>query len=351
MLPSHLRAIADIRACRTSALGGHLVVCDACGEHHHRWHSCRNRSCPRCGGAATERWLAARQQLVLPVEHFHLVFTLPSALRAAVRKHQRALLGALFRSATTALRELAADPRYAGGAIGVLAAVHTWGRNLAWHPHMHCLVPGCAVDDDGKVHRVRKGFLVPVRALGALFRGKFMAEAKRLVPDPAELPAKVWDQPWVVFIKKAVRPEHVLSYLGRYVHRTAISDQRILTVDEQHVTFRYRDHRDGKQKTMRVHGLEFMRRFLQHVPPKGLHRIRYYGLFHHSQQADLERARLQLSILNPDEPPANTASPTAPSYEPRCPYCGSTDLLFLDDVPPQSRAPPLPAPRRPRGNP
>lgn len=278
------------------------------------------------------------------------MFTLPAPLRPVVRRHQRALLGTLFRTATGALREMAADPDHVGGELGILAAIHTWGRNLSWHPHLHCLVPGCAVND-GVVRRVRKGYLVPVRALGKLFRGKFVDMARSVLDDPSELPPKAWDQPWVVYIKKAVRPEHVLSYLGRYVHRTAISDHRILAVDERHVIFRYHDHRDGKQKTMRVHGLEFMRRFLQHVPPRGLHRVRYYGLFHHAKSAALECARVHLSILNPDAPPSAAVSPSTQSPEPRCPHCGSTDLRWVNDVPLQARPPPLPPPRLPGGNP
>ena len=215
----HERALRDIAKCRTVALGGHRVLCEDCGREHYHYHSCGNRNCPLCGGAATAAWLDKQQQKLLPVRYFHVVFTLPASLRRIFRSHQRVMVSALFQCASRALMELAADPKHLGSRIGVLAVLHTWGRNLSYHPHLHCLVPAGGVDKDGKWIPSRPKFLVPLRPLGRLFRGKFMAEAKRRLPH-VDFPHDVWDKDWVVSAKATVYgADMVLAYLGRYVHR------------------------------------------------------------------------------------------------------------------------------------
>ena len=338
LLPSHRRALRDLAACRTAALGGHVTQCDHCGAEHVVYHSCRNRSCPTCHGAATAAWLAAREAELLAVPYFHVVFTLPSELREIVRAHQRELLAALMSTAAEALQALAADPRYVGGTLGILAVLHTWTRALVYHPHVHCLVPGGALAPDGATWRPARGhFLVPVRALSVGFRARFLARLKRDCPEVI-VPAAVWRKPWVVYCKPTVQGSApVLRYLARDVHRVAITDARIAAVTADHVTFRYKDrHTDGQAaavtrwRTMTLGGDEFLRRFLQHVLPRGFHMVRYYGLWRPAAAA--ARVRLQQQLATPARSPAApgddapglsvTAAPAAPAAPPdRCPAC------------------------------
>lgn len=335
MLPRHRKALADLAKCRHPTAGGHLVGCLQCRRMHFRWHSCGNRNCPQCGGAATDKWLQRRAEVLLPVPHHMLVFTLPAELRQLVRRYQKILLPALMRTSAEAVIQLARDPRHLGAEVGVISVLHTWGRNLAWHPHAHLLVPGGGVNKDGEWVPARKNFFLPTRLLARLFRGKFMAELKRLLPG-VTVPQSVWDKEWVVYSKPVVKPRYVLDYLGRYLFKTAISNQRILRVGQDDVTFAYVDHRDGKRKTMTLPGTEFLRRFLQHVPPRGMHRVRYYGMAHPKRAAimDSVRRRLLESGCEPNEP-----------IEPRqclptCPHCHSDNLIILHDVPPIQRGPP-----------
>ena len=328
MLPSHRRALRDLAACRTPALGGHVTQCDYCGAEHFVYHSCRNRSCPTCHGAATAAWLAAREAELLPVPYFHVVFTLPSELREIVRAHQRVLLAALMATAAEALQALAADPRYVGGTLGILAVLHTWTRALVYHPHVHCLVPGGALAPDGATWRPARGhFLVPVRALSVGFRARFLARLRRACPDVV-VPAAVWRKPWVVYCKPTVQGSApVLRYLARYVHRVAITDARLVAVTADHVTFRYKDRQDAagtRWCTMTLPGEEFLRRFLQHVLPRGFHKVRYYGLW--CPAAAPVRARLQRQLASavraPSTAPASAPGDgVAPARADRCRAC------------------------------
>ena len=347
VLPSHQRALRDIAACRTATLGGHVRRCDACGHEHYAYHSCRNRSCPTCHGAATAAWLAAREAELLPVPHFHVVFTLPAALRDLVRAHQCMLLPLLMRTAAESLQALAADPHYVGGTLGILAVLHTWTRALVYHPHVHCLVPGGACDPgDGSWRAARGNFLVPVSALSARFRGRFLARLKAMLPQ-AVIPATVWQTPWVVYCKPTVQGSApVLRYLARYVHRVAITDARIVAVGDDTVTFSYKDAKEAaapQWRTMTLPGDEFLRRFLQHVLPRGVHKVRYYGLWHPAARA--RREALQRQLAPPDAPPP--ASPPAPpaspegtttdgaraTGDPRCPACGQGVLRVVGQLP------------------
>jgi hypothetical protein len=354
MPPSHRRAVHDLTACRTAAMGGHVTQCDACGAEHYVYHSCRNRSCPTCHGTSTAAWLAAREPELLPVPYFHVVFTLPAELRAIVRSHQRILLGALMTSAAEALQALAADPHYVGGTLGILAVLHTWTRALIYHPHVHCLVPGGGLAgglaNDGATWQPARGnFLVPVRALSAGFRARFLARLTAALPDVV-VPAAVWATPWVVYCKPTVQGSAlVLRYLARYVHRVAITDARILSVTTAGVTFRYRDRDDRRQRaghrgwrTMTLSGEEFLRRFLQHVLPRGFHKVRYYGWWR--PQAAPIRARLQLALApalpatpQPSATDATAGTPPAPSPAPsparRCPRCASGTLRMIRRLP------------------
>jgi hypothetical protein len=335
MPPSHRRALRDLTACRTSALGGQVHGCDACGYEHYVYHSCRNRSCAQCHGAATAAWLAAREGELLPVPYFHVVFTLPAVLRDLVRAHQRVALAALMTTAAESLQALAADPHYVGGTLGILAVLHTWTRALVYHPHVHCLVPAGALAADGATWRPARGnFLVPVRALSVRFRARFLARVKAALPDVI-IPAAVWQTPWVVYCKPTVQGSAaVLRYLARYVHRAAITDARIIAVTDSQVTFSYKDAQAHQWRRMTLSGEEFLRRFLQHVLPPGFHKVRYYGLW--APAAQPTRLRLQHQLGPPIEalpPNAADVSSRPPSGDaamaPPCPNCAAGTLRLV----------------------
>ena len=297
MPPSHRRAIADILACRTDALGGPLWRCGQCGAEVFAHHSCKNRSCPKCHTDQTERWLQARRAEMLPCRHFHVTVTIPEELRAVLRTNQRDGHALLMKAAAEAIVELARDPRHVGGTVGVLAVLHTWTQQLVFHPHVHCLVTGGGVSDGGRLwHPARTDFLVPVRALAKLVRGKLRAGFVARRPDLV-LPEAVWAKPWVVHCTAWGEGEQaVLDYLARYVFRVAITNARIVGLDDQGVTIRHKHRKSNRWRASRIPGHEFMRRFLQHVLPKGLHKVRYFGLWHHARREQAARARLLLQL-------------------------------------------------------
>jgi putative transposase/transposase-like zinc-binding protein len=333
MMPSHVHAVKAILRCRTPEMGGHLAVCPQCGSEHLLYHSCRHRACPRCGHDATTRWLARQHELLLPVPYFHVVFTLPAELRRLVRSHQTALLPVLFQAAFESLATLCADPHYLGARIGALAVLHTWTRTLEYHPHVHMLVPGGGLAPDGRTWiaapRRRTRYLVPERALAKLFRGRFLHLARRALPGVV-FPHLPWGKRWVVFAKPVVQgAEKVLEYLGRYVHRTAISDQAIAGFDDHTVTFRYTDSRDHRRKSMTLPADEFLRRFLQHVLPKGFHRVRAFGLLHPVHRTTL--GRLQL-LLASRQGPASAAPQRPARLRLPCPHCKQASLVLLRRV-------------------
>jgi len=304
MLASHRRAIADIMACRTEALGGHLWRCDACSAEVYSYHSCKNRSCPKCHTDQTERWLEARKLEMLPCHYFHVTITVPKELRDALRANQRDGYPLLMKAAADSIIEIARDPRYVGATVGVLAVLHTWTQQLVYHPHVHCLVTGGGVSDHGSHwHPARSGYLVPLRALAKLVRGKLRAALAKRRPDLA-VPNAAWRKPWVVHCTAwGEGDEAVVRYLARYVFRVAITNNRIVGLDDNGVTIRYKQRKSGKWQNTRLNGHEFMRRFLQHVLPKGLHKVRYYGLWHPARREHAQRARLMLLLDRPPPPP------------------------------------------------
>ncbi len=346
ILPSHRRALRDLSTCRTAALGGQLFACDHCGREHYVYHSCRNRACPTCHGKDTRDWLEARRQELLPVPYFHVVFTLPASLRDLVRRHQKTAYPILMKSAARALMKLAADPHYVGGLVGVLAVLHTWGGSLTYHPHVHCLVPGGGQTPDGPWRPARPNYLVPAPALSPLFRGILLDLLAKALPNVA-IPQSARKQNWVVYCKPSVQgAEKVLRYLGRYVHRIAITDSRILKIDDGKVTFRYQNAKTRQWRIMTVTGVEFLRRFLQHVLPKGVHKVRYYGLWAPSNKGRLQAIRQQRMTQDADGaacPTADSADPSsaqADSRPQRCPYCQKGSLVFLRRIPALQRSPP-----------
>jgi hypothetical protein len=345
----HRRAIRDLVNCRTEALGGHVYVCDGCGHRHFSYHSCRNRHCPKCHGHDLQAWLAARHAELLPVPYFHVVFTVPQNLRRIVRTHAKPLYGVLMKAAAKALMKLAVDPRYVGGKTGILAVLHTWTRTLEYHPHVHCLVPGGGVSPDGSWMPSRPDYLVPVKALSKIFRGIFADLARKTLPD-ITLPKSIWKQNWVVYSKATVQGAgRVLDYLGRYVHRVAITNNRIISIDGGRVVFRYRKVGETTSKTMSLDAHEFIRRFLQHILPRGVHKVRYYGLWAPPNRALLRRIHDELTGRQSDlaaqdtsEPqPSKPARPSRPLEGQPCPQCGKGALVWLAAVPRSSRAPPV----------
>jgi len=354
------RALHAIAACRTAALGGHRAVCTTCGAERITYNSCRNRHCPKCQRLATERWLAARRRELLPIEYFHVVFTLPHALNPLAQSHPRLIYRLLFQAAASTLTRFGRDPRHLGGELGVTAVLHTWGQNLSQHLHVHCVVTGGALSPDGaRWIRARAGFLFPVRALSKLFRGISLAALRRafergelhlagsLAPlaDPAAFTAWLAGlrrQPWVVYCKPPFAgPEQVLAYLGRYTHRVAISNNRLVAVADGRVRFRWRDYADGDRvKVMELAADEFLRRFLLHIVPDGFVRIRHFGLLANRHRA----AKLaQCRTLLAQPPPPAPAPPesvralmlrvTGLDIE-RCPVCQQGQLRQVERLAP-----------------
>ncbi len=279
LLPSHRKAMRAVELCRTEALGGQVYTCPQCDQVQYSYHSCRNRHCPKCQNDKAQAWLAAQQDLLLSVPYFMLTFTLPAALCEVVRSNQKLLYSLLFRISAAATQQLAKDPLFIGGQPGLVGMLHTWGRNLAYHPHIHYLVPagGLAADQQTWLP-ARKNFLLPVKALSKIFRGMFRQALQKTIFF-TQIPPKVWQQDWVVHCKPVGNGSTALKYLAPYVFRVAISNRRLVKLENNQVTFRYRATDTGQLKLCTLSAEEFIRRFLQHVLPKGFVKVRYFGFF------------------------------------------------------------------------
>ena len=341
MLPSHRRAVEDILACRTAALGGQVWRCEACNTEMFSYHSCGNRSCPKCHTTQTQEWLERRQAEMLPVPYFHITVTVPAGLREVLRANQRDGYAALMQASAAAIIELARDPRYVGATVAVLTVLHTWTQQLSLHPHVHCLVSGGGISDDGSTwHPARRNFLVPIKALARLVRGKFRAMLQRKCPDLG-IPDAVWRTPWILHVTAwGTGEQAVLDYLARYVFRVALTNARIVGLDDQTVSIRYKERRTGSPRTCRLSGDEFMRRFLQHVLPRGFHKVRYFGLWHPAQRRNAAWVRQMLQLQAPPklDPPMDPVAPpreppsadATPLPEPLiCPHCRQGRLIFI----------------------
>jgi len=351
------QALSALATCRTAALGGHVERCADCGHERIAYNSCRNRHCPKCQALARARWLEREAKLLLPVPYYHVVFTLPQEVAALALANRVVLYNALFQAASATLRDVAANPKRLGAQLGVLLVLHTWGQNLHHHPHVHGVVTGgglsCnergVVDADPVWRSCRPGFFLPVRVLSRVFRGKYL-ELVRAAFDQGQLafPGRLrtladaaafaaWLRPlyakdWVVYAKRPFGgPEQVLKYLARYTHRVAISNSRLLKLEDGRVTFRYKDYADDhQQKSLTLDAVEFLRRFVQHVLPKGFMKIRHYGLLasRHRRQK-LTRSRQLLMVVNlaaalacAELAPPRDAAPIDPARLPHCPHCG-----------------------------
>jgi hypothetical protein len=346
-----LKVMSAIVQCRSAALGGHLLRCEGCGSDQISYNSCRNRHCPKCQSSAAKRWLDARQADLLPVEYYHVVFTLPAPV-ADIAYHNKAVVyGLLFDVAAETLQTIAADPKHLGASIGATMVLHTWGSALTHHPHVHGIVPGGGPAPDGKSWiSCRPGFFLSVRVLSRLFKRRFLEELQ-LVHQAGKLQffgehvgladGKAfarWMAPlrkceWVVYAKRPFAgPKAVLSYLSRYTHRVAISNSRLITMDEHGVSFRWKDYRTKgrtRYKTMTLDPGEFMRRFLLHVLPGGFHRIRHYGLLANAGRTNnLARARELLHVVEPAEPqpPDPSAAIVQPIFV--CRDCGAAMIII-----------------------
>jgi hypothetical protein len=351
LLPSHRQALRDIERCRTPALGGHVYVCEACGETQYLYHSCRNRHCPKCQNDKAQQWLEKQQTLLLPVPYFLLTFTLPSGLRDVARSHQRLVYDLLFRTSAAAVQHLARDPRFVGGQMGLVGVLHTWGRKLAYHPHVHLLTPAVGLATDGRTWLpASKTFLFPVRALSRIFRAKFR-DALRQTDLFATIPTEVWKQEWVVHCQPVGSGLPAVKYLAPYIFRVAISNNRILKVDDGKVIFRYRTSDTSQTKLCTLDAAEFIRRFLQHVLPKHFVKVRYYGFLSSSRRRRLLTLRQQLDHTPADQSlpldDADTDIQTAehqaaiprPNYIVHCPSCGQI-MQKRQIIHPTSRSPP-----------
>ncbi len=348
------RILRDIAACRTATLGGHVERCDHCRHQRVAYNSCRNRHCPRCQACACAKWMEQRAQELLPgVEYFHVVFTLPDDFNALALANKRVVYGALFKAAAQTLIEVAANPKHLGAQIGFLTILHTWGQNLCLHPHVHCVVPGGGISPDGSQWvSCRPGFFLPVRVLSRVFRGKFIHLLKR-----ARAKGKLigWDdepfaldrlldasvrREWVVYAKPPFGgPAQVLKYLARYTHRIAISNRRLVSIDDQCVTFRWKDYANGstgltaggnRPRTMTLEGAEFLRRFLLHAVPRGFMRIRHFGLLaNRVRTRNVQRCRALLGAdphAEQRDAPPGTGDEVPAAHE-RCPLCGVGRLI------------------------
>lgn len=351
-----LKAFRAIQNCRTAALGGHLDSCSRCGHQAISYNSCRNRHCPKCQTQARQRWLAAREQEVLPTAYFHVVFSVPHELNMLALENPRCFYDLLFAAASATLLEVAANPKRTGAEIGTIAILHTWGQNLLLHPHIHCVIPkgGLSPQHTRWTHPAYPFFL-PVPVLRRVFRGKFLAGLKRLyrrkqlrcggpaslLADPKEfarLLRRLHRHEWVVYAKPAMGgPLQVLRYLGRYTHRVAISNHRLLSFDGERVTFRWKDYAHGsQQKKMTLTATEFLRRFFLHVLPKGFVRIRYFGFLANRWRTRMLALARQLLGAEPMVAVSTERVPQ-PSALWRCPRCGARMVILRRFTPEQLR--------------
>jgi len=365
------RVMSDIERCRTAALGGHVEQCDACGHLRISFNSCRSRHCPKCQSLVRAQWLEDRQAELLPVEYFHVVFTVPQEIAAIAYQNKAVVYGIMFHATAETLRTIAADPKHLGAEIGFIAILHTWGQNLLHHPHLHCVVPGGGVSPDGQRWiSCRPGFFLPVRVLSRLFRRLFLAQLQQAFDDGelhffnsiaalhdraafAKYLAPARQTEWVVYAKAPFGgPQQVLQYLGRYTHRVAISNNRLIDFADGQVTFAWKDYRhESRNKLMRLDAQEFVRRFLLHVLPPGFQRIRHFGLLaNRHREVKLEHCR---QLLDVPAPVVDLSEEEPLDYRDRyqrltgvslrdCPQCGRGQMVCIESFLPGSlpRGPP-----------
>jgi hypothetical protein len=332
LLPSHRRAVAAILSCRTPTLGGQLYRCD-CGQLHYAYHSCNHRACPQCGHADATEWLDRQRRKLLPVPYFLVTFTVPAQLRQVIRSHQQDLYPLLLRQSAAALQDIARDHKDLGAQIGFLAVLQTWTRDLRYHPHVHCVVPSGGLSPD-RLHWVspkREGYFLPQTVLALRFRTRLRQALRQHHRQLySQIPRAAWTLTWVADVQPVGTGEPPLKYLAAYVYRTAFSAERILDDDGQTITFTYKDSKDHRRHTVRLPAERFLHRFLQHVLPRGLQRVRHFGFL--SAAATIQWQRV-LALLDWRPPPQ---TPVPPSPAPVCPRCHKP-MALIGRLP---RAPP-----------
>jgi putative transposase/transposase-like zinc-binding protein len=355
ILPSQKKALDDIAGCMTPAMGGHRYRCEDCGDDFWICHGCRNRSCPKCHGRQMLGWLGRRDAELLPCGYYHLVATVPEQLRHAFLSDQKFMYALLMKTVAGAVIDLARDEKRIGATPGILMILHTWTGQMTYHPHVHLLVTAGGVSDDGQHWLAAPDrFLLPVRALSEIVAARFRDALEREKPEVFHsVPRKTWKRAWCCYCKPYGHGKQaVLQYLARYVFRIAVTNARIVAMDDTHVTFRYKDREANQWRTCRPTGVEFLRRLLMHVLPKGFHKVRYYGLWHYSKRSLQQRARLLLALETPTETaapmtvadvgaearraagdPSVGSESSDDSFRPRCPYCGSDRVTHLGELP------------------
>lgn len=336
-----LRAIKD---CRTSALGGHIDSCSACGHLQLSYNSCRNRHCPKCQGHKKEQWIQARQQELLPAKYYHVVFTLPQIINSIAIYKPKEIYSILFKAAWATIQDFGKDTKWLGGKMGMVSILHTWGQNLSLHPHLHCIVPGVAIDQKGYFKRIptKRKILFPVHAMSAMFRGKYCHLLKKqLLDDYKCIQKELYKTKWVVYAKRPFGgPLQVIEYLGRYTHKIAISNHRIIEVNKEMVKFNYKDYRaEGMGKQMALNPQEFIRRFSLHILPSGFVRIRHYGILSSTwKNGKLQEVQRKMSINSQSETPKQKLEET--THLRQCPCCKQHSLqticVFDKRGPPQA---------------
>ena len=341
-----LKVLRHLLVCHTPALGGLKLQCNHCDHHPLRYHGCRDRHCPQCQSRASRRWCEHQQQAVLPVTYYHVVFSLPHELNGWVQLHPKVIYDRLFQCVWKTLKAFGADPKRLGGQLGMTAVLHTWGSNLSQHVHLHCLVPGGALGADHQWHAAKSNYLFPVKALSRHFRGSMVSTLRQAYQTGAlhrvtrqDIDARLnalMAKDWVVYSKHGLRrSDSIIGYLARYSHRIAISDQRLIALDDKGISFHYRDYRNKQQATLRLPVDEFIRRYLMHILPKGFMRIRHYGYLANrcrQRALDIIRRVLTKATRVTDAPPQ--PAPAEPNWP--CPVCKQGRLIIIERILPQA---------------
>lgn len=338
-----MRTLDAVHRCRTPSLGGHIDGCTSCGHLRISYNSCRNRHCPKCQGVEREKWIEAREQDLLPVPYFHVVFTLPDSLNQLCLHQPAVVYNILFKTAWSVINTFGKDPKWLGAQTGMIAILHTWGQTLSLHPHLHCIVPGGGLTPDGKwgTSKALGKYLFSIKAMSKVYRARFICALKEQLHEhmSKDLIDDLFKQDWVVFAKRSFNgPSSVIEYLGRYTHKIAISNHRLEDISGGNVTFRYKDYRDkGTSKSMTLEGLEFIRRFALHILPKAFIRIRHYGILSSSRKK--EAAKIIKQQL-PEAKPIKSKKPKLEPYRPtKCPCCKKESFQILLNV--KWRGPPF----------
>lgn len=341
------KTLTVLGQCRTAAMGGHVSVCTDCGSESISYNSCRNRHCPKCQTVNKERWILARESELLPVPYYHLVFTLPHCFNELLSKHATEIYNALLKASWQTIQSFAADRKFLGAKAGMVSILHTWGQQLWLHPHVHCIVPGGGITKRGKWKsaKYKDKYLFPKRAMSLVFRAKFMELLRKKMEVPQTIAKAAFKENWVVYAKRPfASPKTVVEYLGRYTHKVAISNQRLLSVNDSQVSFSYKDYRDSSnKKVMTLGGTEFLRRFVQHILPHGFIRIRHYGFLASKNKAkELNQAKTEFKQAKWEKKHyawQEIAEQKLDIKLNQCPHCKSKTLKMIRTLEPE-RGPP-----------